>query len=83
MPKVSKETASQVREFGPVIDRREEMDGYTIEFVSFGADSDLEEPLQALPGGACQCPHWGTSSRGACATSSVTAKRSMRPAMPR
>ncbi len=59
MPNVSKETASQVLEFGPVIDRREEMEGYTIQFVSFGADSDLDQPLQALPGGACQCPHWG------------------------
>ena len=38
MPKVSKETASQVQEFGPVTDRREEMDGYTVEFVSFAAD---------------------------------------------
>jgi Cupin domain len=59
MPKVSKETASQLLEFGPVIDRREVMDGYTVEFVSFGADSNLDEPLQALPGGSCQCPHWG------------------------
>ena len=39
MPKVSKQTASQVQEFGPVTDRREEMDGYTVQFVSFGADS--------------------------------------------
>jgi hypothetical protein len=59
MPKVSKESASSVQEFGPVVDRREDMDGYTVEFVSFGADSDLDGPLQALPGGACQCPHWG------------------------
>ncbi|MFF9284904.1 cupin domain-containing protein [Streptomyces griseosporeus] len=59
MPKVSKETASQVQEFGPVIDRREEMSGYSVEFVSFGADADLDGPLQSLPGGACQCPHWG------------------------
>lgn len=59
MPKVSKESASDVREFGPVTDRREEVGGYTIEFVSFGADSDLDGPLQALPTGSCQCPHWG------------------------
>jgi hypothetical protein len=59
MPKVSKETASDVREFGPVIDRRADMDGYTVEFVSFREEADLDEPLQALPGGACQCPHWG------------------------
>jgi hypothetical protein len=59
VPKVSRDTASQVQEMGPVIDRREEMNGYTIEFVSFGADSDLDGPLQALPGGVCHCPHWG------------------------
>jgi hypothetical protein len=59
MPKVSKESASNVQEFGPVIDRREDMGGYTVEFVSFGADSDLDGPLSTLPGGACQCPHWG------------------------
>jgi hypothetical protein len=59
MPKVSKETASDVREMGPVTDRRAEMNGYTVEFVSFAADADLDGPLQALPGGFCQCPHWG------------------------
>jgi hypothetical protein len=59
MPKVSKESASNIQQFGPVTDRREDMGGYTVEFVSFGADSDLDAPLQALPGGACQCPHWG------------------------
>jgi hypothetical protein len=30
-----------------------------VEFVSFAADADLDGPLQSLPGGACQCPHWG------------------------
>ena len=64
MPKVSKETASDVREMGPVTDRREEMNGYTVEFVSFAADADLDGPLQALPGGACQCPTGGTCIAG-------------------
>jgi hypothetical protein len=59
MPKVSKETATQVQEMGPVTDRREDMGGYTVNFVSFAADADLDGPLQALAGGACQCPHWG------------------------
>jgi hypothetical protein len=60
MPKVSKESASDVREFGPVTDRREDVEGgYTIEFVSFAADSDLDGPLSSLPTGSCQCPHWG------------------------
>jgi hypothetical protein len=59
MSKVSRNTASQILEFGPVTDRREAMDGYMVQFVSFAADSNLDGPLQALPGGACQCPHWG------------------------
>jgi hypothetical protein len=59
MPGVSKLSATKIQEFGPVTDRREEMNGYTVEFASFAADADLDEPLQALPGGACQCPHWG------------------------
>ncbi|MGW1564573.1 cupin domain-containing protein [Streptomyces sp. NPDC002144] len=59
MPKISKLTASRVQEFGPVTDRREDMDGYTVEFVSFSADADLDGPLKALPGSQCPCPHWG------------------------
>ncbi|MER7769559.1 hypothetical protein [Kitasatospora sp. NPDC096140] len=59
MPKVSKQSAPQVQEFGPVTDRRAEMNGYTVEFVSFAAEADLDGPLQALPGGMCHCPHWG------------------------
>ena len=49
VPKVSKQTASKVQEFGPVTDRREDMDGYTVEFVSFAADSNLDGPLQRCP----------------------------------
>ena len=59
MSKVSKETASSVQEMGPVTDRREDLGGYTVNFVSFAAFADLDGPLQALPGGFCQCPHWG------------------------
>ncbi|MFD8788906.1 hypothetical protein [Kitasatospora sp. NPDC059599] len=59
MPKVSKQSATQIQEFGPVTSRRAEMGGLLVEFASFGADADLDGPLQALPGAACQCPHWG------------------------
>ena len=64
MPKVSKETASNVQEMGPVTDRREDMDGYSVNFVSFAADADLDGPLQALPDGMCHCPHWGYVIKG-------------------
>jgi hypothetical protein len=59
MPKVSKDTATHVEEMGPVTDRREDLGEYTVNIVSFAGDADLDGPLQGLPGGACQCPHWG------------------------
>jgi hypothetical protein len=65
MPKTSKETASRVVEMGPVTDRGEDLGGYMVNFVSFAADADLDGPLQALPGGACQCPHWAICAASA------------------
>jgi hypothetical protein len=59
VPKVSKESATHVQEMGPVTDRREDFGDYTVNLVSFAAHADLDGPLQGLPGGACQCPHWG------------------------
>ena len=59
MPKVSKESASQVVDHGVAVDRSEELDGYTVSFVSIREDADLAPLLKGLPGDACQCPHWG------------------------
>jgi hypothetical protein len=59
MPKVSKDTATQGGEFGPVTDRSEELDGYTVNFVEFHQDIDATPLLKGLPDDRCQCPHWG------------------------
>jgi quercetin dioxygenase-like cupin family protein len=59
MPKVSKDSAAHVQQHGPVEDRHEDVDGYTVNFVSFGADVDGTPLLKGLPGDSCQCPHWG------------------------
>lgn len=40
MPKVSKESAARVDDYGPVENRHEEVSDYTIEFVSFRQDID-------------------------------------------
>jgi len=64
MPKVSKESASQVDDHGPVEDRHEEVDGYTVNFVSFRKDADATPLLKGLPDGRCQCPHWGYVFKG-------------------
>ena len=57
MPKVSKQSASHVDDHGPVEDRHEDVDGYTVTFVSFRQDIDATPMLKGLPGDSCQCPH--------------------------
>jgi hypothetical protein len=59
MPKVSKESATQGGEYGPVTDRADDVHGYTVNFVSFHEDVDATPLLKGLPDDRCQCPHWG------------------------
>jgi hypothetical protein len=63
MPKTSKETA-QVEHHGPVTDRHAELDGYTVNIVTFDQDIDTAPLLKGLPGDACSCPHWGYVLKG-------------------
>jgi hypothetical protein len=64
MPKVSKETAATIADFGVALDRSSDLDGYTVNFVSILKDHDLAPMLASLPGGKCQCPHWGFVFKG-------------------
>ena len=59
MPKVSKDTATQGGEYGPVTDRSDELEGYTVGFTTFHVDMDQTPMLKGLPNDECQCPHWG------------------------
>src|SRR5262245_31017598 len=38
--------------------------GYTVDFITFGVDSDGTEVVNGLPDDKCQCPHWGYVFRG-------------------
>ncbi len=62
----SKDTASKVNDFGIAEDRTEEVDGYTVNFVTIrhDADLDLAPRLEGLPDDRCQCPHWGYVFKG-------------------
>ena len=40
MPKVSRDSATQGGEFGPVVDRSDQLEGYTVNFTSFREDID-------------------------------------------
>ena len=64
MPKASRESISQVKDFGVAEDRAEDLDGYTVNFVSILKDHDLGPMLAGLPGGHCSCPHWGYVVKG-------------------
>ena len=59
MPKVSKDSATQGGEFGPVTDRSEVLDCYSVNFTSFHEDVDATPLMKGLPDDRCQCPHWG------------------------
>jgi Cupin domain len=59
MPKVSKDSASGGGDFGIVVDHSEDLDGYTVNFVTFREDIDHTPLLKGLPDDRCQCPHWG------------------------
>jgi len=59
MPKASKESITEVKDFGVAEDRTGYLDGYTVNFVSIRQDHDLAPMLSGLPGGRCPCPHWG------------------------
>jgi mannose-6-phosphate isomerase-like protein (cupin superfamily) len=59
MPKASRTSASQVREFALAIDRNEDFGDYTVSFVTIKEGHDLAPMLKGLPGDSCQCPHWG------------------------
>jgi hypothetical protein len=60
MPRVSKHSATQVDDMGPLgVDRHEDLDGYTFSFVTLRQGMDLAPFLKGLPDDRCQCPHWG------------------------
>ena len=59
MPSVSKASATKGGDHGPVVDRSEDLEGYTVNFVTFREDIDHGPLLRGLPDDRCQCPHWG------------------------
>jgi hypothetical protein len=64
MPKVSRESVAHVDDHGVVEDRHQELDGYTVNFLTFRQDIDAAPLLRGLPGDACTCPHWGYVLKG-------------------
>ena len=64
MPKVSSDSAPERQEEGPIVDLRDDLDGYTVTFTTLHEDIDATPLMKGLPDGRCQCPHWGYVFRG-------------------
>jgi hypothetical protein len=64
MPKISKTSVEQ-QDFGPVKVYEAELNGYTVNIVSFEETQDMAPMFKgALPDDRCQCPHWGYVLKG-------------------
>jgi hypothetical protein len=57
VPKLSKSSAAEHTEQGPVERWGGDIDGHTIEFLNWKVDIDSTPMLKGLPGDPC--PHWG------------------------
>jgi hypothetical protein len=64
MPSASRETASESLSVEGFEGRWEDLDGYTVGFETYTADSDLAPLMKGLPDDRCQCPHFGYVVKG-------------------
>ena len=42
-----------------MVDRSDQLEGYTVNFTLFREDIDATPLMKGLPDDRCQCPHWG------------------------
>jgi hypothetical protein len=64
VPSVSRNRIAEIEDHGPVEERHEDIEGTTIQFVTFRDDVDAAPLLRGLPGDHCNCPHWGYVFKG-------------------
>jgi Cupin domain len=64
MPKMSKDSATDHDDAGPVERWHSELDGYAVDFLSWKAEIDSAPILKGLPDDRCPCPHWGYVLKG-------------------
>ena len=64
MAKTSKAATPIKMDMEMAEDRSCELADYTVSFVTIKQEHDLGPMLASLPGGMCQCPHWGVLTKG-------------------
>jgi hypothetical protein len=64
MSSVSRDRIAEIDDYGVVEDRHEDVDGTTIQFLTFREDVDSAPLLRGLPDDRCNCAHWGYVFKG-------------------
>lgn len=64
MPSVARDRIAETDDYGVVEDRHEDVNGTTIQFLTFRDDVDAAPLLRGLPDDRCNCPHWGYVFKG-------------------
>jgi len=64
VPSISRGSASQVNDYGPVAERREDIEGTAIQFLTTNQDLDATPLMRGLPDDRCSSPHWGYVFKG-------------------
>ena len=64
MPKVSRETASDVSLVGPMESRSEQLGDFVVAFSTFHEAGDATPLFKRLPEDRCQAAHWGYLFKG-------------------
>jgi len=61
---MSRDTAPNVEDPGPVEVRSGDLAGYTVDFMTVRQGHDMAPLLVGLPDDHCPCPHWGYVLKG-------------------
>jgi len=61
---MSRDSASQVSDYGPVDERREDIEGTAIQFLTTNQDLAATPLMKGLRDDRCSSPHWGYSKMG-------------------
>ncbi len=64
MPKMSKETATEVQDVGIGTVRSGITGGHEFAFLTFHERGEIAPLLKGLPDDRCSCPHWGYVTAG-------------------
>ena len=64
MPSTSRSSASQANDYGPISERREDIQGTAIQFLTTHQDLDATPLMKGLPDDRCSAPHWGYVFKG-------------------